>query len=117
MPLFKGVKEQITVRVIVELLTDRNTIEQVKFRATFKKLKAAQCDELAKREMSQDVDMAEIVRENIVGWDGVEDADGEPVAFDDEAVNDILEYVEYRSALYEAFSRGQFSRKATNSKN
>lgn len=84
--------------VSVELPVDGGRTEKASFDAEFKRLTQSRIEEirgLIERDEIRDVDL---VREVLVGWSGVVDADG-PVPFSAQALNQLLDIPTVASSI------------------
>lgn len=117
MAIFKGQKDQITVNVTAEVLTDNNRIMRVPFKATYRQLPASEVEDLAEQEKQGVVTTEGIVRANLLGWSDLRGEDNEPIEFTPENLDTALQIMAYKLALYHSFLRAQYGQKAVNVKN
>ena len=117
MPAFKGKKSEITVHAQAEILNDQNRYTKVPFRCTFRKLPADQVEELRRLEREEGLDPSAAARENLVGWSDLLDEDNNPIEFSQDAVEEAMDLMAYRTAIQNAFIRAQYNVKLVNSKN
>ena len=89
------------------------------FTATFQRIPAAKIQEWMKNLADEDQKPEErydyentVISEVLVGWEGVQDAEGTPVPFSDETRRMLVEIVEVRKAIFEAFFDSGLGKKA-----
>jgi len=107
-------KNQIKTKVVVEVLGDLNQVEKSDFVATFRKLAVSDVRYVVESVKSGDVEENDLIKENLIDWEGVLDYEKNEVSFNAENLNSLLEIVEARKALAAAFWRvqsGEIARK------
>ena len=132
---FKGVKDEIRVPVTAEILHERKT-EKVKFVAIYKREKhehnqemVQQLEERARIQQEirkgaldpDDVELpglsdTELLLEYMVGW-VLKDVNNDEIEFSDEALVEIMEFVEYREALVKGWWDSVLGKRVLTAKN
>lgn len=74
--------------------------QQFEFTAHFRAFTKDDLDRLAAGEING----ADTIRAHLVGWEGVQDADGQPLAFTDESVSAALSDIDVLRGLMEALA-------------
>jgi len=109
--MFKlSVSPSYTARVTVDLPGGGSA----SFDAKFRRLSQTDLDAMMKRVQSEDIDDEAIVDAVLLGWDGVEDADGTPLPFTEENKARVLDVVPVRGTVVRAFFESLAKAKAKN---
>lgn len=93
-------KDTIKWPVQVNIPKDGGGFATHEFSAEFKLQEQSKMDLLIERLKNDDVD---ILRELVVGWSGVSDAEGNVVTYTDEARDQLIDIPYVRSALLKAY--------------
>jgi hypothetical protein len=88
--------------VTVQIPTDGGRYTKATFTAEFRAMSQKEIDELVLAGRDGDRD-ADLCRELLVGWSGVQDEDGSEIAFSDEAKDRLLNITYVRHGLLDAF--------------
>lgn len=99
-------------KVTVLIPGDFGKTQRCEFTVQFKRLKASEyretlvrLGEAARRAEVTDVDAA-LLSEVVLGWDGLLDADDQPVSFSPDALGELLDIGCYRHAIFDRFIEG-----------
>lgn len=99
-------KDTFTWPITVEIPADGGKFEKHVFTAEFRRLPRSEIDVLM-RDVGESNDperaTANIVDQILLGWNGVVDADGQPVPFSDEARNQVLDIHPVRNCVFQAW--------------
>lgn len=98
-------KDTYTWPVTVEIPTDGGKFEKHGFTAEFRRLPRSEIEALlrAVTESHDPQREADIVDQILLGWNGIVDADGQPVSFSDEARNQVLDIHPVRNCVFQAW--------------
>lgn len=100
--------------VTISVPQSGGTVQKHKIEAEFDLLTQSRLQEVMAADRNDDGDAA-LLREVLLGWDGVADEAGQPVEFSDEARNDLVDIPYVRAALirgyFEAASGNAAARK------
>ncbi|MCU7917067.1 MAG: hypothetical protein KZQ95_01760 [Candidatus Thiodiazotropha sp. (ex Epidulcina cf. delphinae)] len=115
--VFKGIKDQITLKVEAEFMDDYGKIDNDEIELTFKKIN--NIDEV--RKLFADIesgerDELETVKEHLVSWK-IEYDDGTPVELNEETLSEIWGLLAYRNAIVQGFAKVQLGYNALAAKN
>ena len=91
--------------VSLPMLNAEGVLENHQFDARFRRLDTAQVDALMQEGEAGNLKDEPTVRGHMVGWRGVQDADGTEIPFSDDALNKLLAINGARAALARAFLR------------
>lgn len=86
--------------------------QKFEFTAHFRAFSRSELDRIG----SGEVTGVDALREHLIGWEGVQDAHGQPLAFSAQSLEDALEDVDVLRALIEAFSDAAVGAERKNSK-
>lgn len=89
--------------VPVEMVDESGKMLTGEFTAIFKRLKQSEIDGLIKPDGQQTLSDGDFIRKVLVGWDGVTGADGNPLPFNDTAVELFLDTHPYRQMTIRAW--------------
>lgn len=89
--------------VAVELLDADGKPAKAEFKIDFARLKQSEIDDLLKKSRDGDIDDNAVSHRVVKGWDGVQDADGQPLAFNAENLDALLDVVPVRPAVITAW--------------
>lgn len=96
-------KNEIKTKVVVEQLSDMGKTIKTDFVAVVKKLPASSVRELTEQLKNGELTENEVIKTNIIDWQGVLDADDNEVMFSSDMLDQLLDIVEVRKALSLAF--------------
>lgn len=99
MSILKGVKDRIDVKVTAEVNSDNGRTIKVPFVITAKK---PQFDE--RRDVVTTIDEGnmkdeDLVSQYLLGWHGLQGADGSEIPYNEETLAEVMAATEYRKAL------------------
>jgi hypothetical protein len=117
MSFLKGIKDTIEVRceAIIEQGLERPV--KVPFIAKYKKLKVDEAKELLDKAKNEEIRDEDIMNETLLGWRNMPGPDGNDVEFCEEALEEAMQHLGYRTALTDGFLEAQFGRKGALGKN
>jgi len=107
-------KNEIKTTVVVEQLGDMGKTIKTDFVAVVKKLPASQVRELTEQLKAGETTEHDVFKQNVIGWQGVLDADDNEVICSPDTLDALLDIVEVRKALSQAFwqvQSGEVARK------
>lgn len=110
-------KDERRVRCEARSLTDKGNYKKTYFYATFEVPSQEERKVLATAADNKELDMSAPLREYLTGWDQVLDGDGEPLEFNDENLELVLDNIEAFDALRRAFGELIFNREDLRGKN
>lgn len=117
MKALKGIKDQITLTIDVEMMGDYGKIEKLPLELTFKKINDIdEAKEMFSQFESGDRDELKAMSEHLVSWDLAYD-DDTPVVLSDETLAEVWQVAPYRNALVKSFIQVQLGYQALQSKN
>jgi len=120
MGILKGNAETITVGIVAKItdVTIPGNSFLLKFTAEFKRRDYDDAQKLIAQinDPQSDVSEAQVIRDDLLGWSGLE-GDGGPVEFTPENVAICIQHPEYRLALFNGWGSAQLRRLLANSKN
>lgn len=96
--------------VKVQVPTDGRHVEQP-FTARFKQVDRSRFVDLNNGDAEEETNL---LREVLIGWDGIGDENGEPIPFSEQTRDQLLEIPYVRTAIVEAFFEGIAGRKRKN---
>lgn len=99
MALLKGVKDRIDVKVTAEVMGDMGRKIKVPFVVTLKKPTQSEARAIGLAAKDETLDMESTIREWLYGWSGLQGPGGEDVPFSEEALQEMLDSIEYTAAL------------------
>jgi len=99
MALLKGVKDRIDVKVTANVDGDMGRTIKVPFVITAKKPPQSERKQALKLMSGGDMDDEAIIREYLLGWHGLQGADGSDVPYSEESLQAIIEAPEYLRAV------------------
>lgn len=122
MSVLKGVKDTIEVPITAEVEGDNGRVITVKFKATYRKLRVEEGQEVLRRfELPPDDDDAltdeEAMEKYLIGWRELRGEDGQEIEFAPDVLADAMQVREYRVALVRGFLEALLGREAVQRKN
>ena len=100
MRMLKGVREEIRLNVEASIDRDLNQRpEVIRFIAIYRKKPHSERQATYAAMRDETITDYEVLNDYLVGWEKLEDADGEEVPFNEDELRDVLEFTEYRTAL------------------
>jgi len=117
MSIFKGAKNQISVKVTAELMQDYGKRLKVPFVVVYRKLSASEAKAVIDQLKADEIGDVEVVTDNLIEWRDMPGPDGETVDFTPDALTEALEIDGYRLALVDGFMQVQFGRGVVRQKN
>jgi len=96
-------KDHFTYPVKVEIVADGGKRHSYGFDATFRRLSREEFLTVTKRAQAAELDDAELIRDVLLGWKGIEDEKGEPLPYSEEAREALLDVWPVLPALVNAF--------------
>lgn len=98
-------KSVIKTKVVVQELGDFDEVKELDFIAHFKKLPADEFQEALKQAKDRELSDSDLLKQNVVGWEGVSDAEGNVVEFSKKSLAQLIGWTEARNAMGQAFTR------------
>lgn len=101
--MFKIAKDRrVTWPVTIPVPQSGGSVQKHKIEAEFDILGQSRLEEVMQEDRNADQDAA-LLREVLVGWDGVAGENGEPMPFSAAALNDLVDIPYVRAALIRAY--------------
>lgn len=110
--LLKGAKSEIDVKVTAEVEIDNGKTMRVPFVCRYRKLPVNEARDLLERVASEGIGDEDLMRDHLVDWKGLEDADGDTVEFNADNLETVMQVREYRQAIVGGFMQVLMGRKA-----
>lgn len=114
--LLKGSKDTIQVRCKAMISMGLGKQQPVPFIATFKRLSPKETKEVLRAAAEEDKSDADIVREYLITIDDLKGIEDEPVEFNEDVLEEMLEHREYSQALTKGFMEVQLGKELANLK-
>ena len=114
---FKGVKDQLRVKVKARIPLDEGKFQTVPFVCIYKVPDVPTARQLTKDAQDGAINDQEVVDEYLVGWDKLLDENDDPIEFSPENVNDAMDLAPYARAIVGGFLELLFGREALKRKN
>jgi hypothetical protein len=96
-------KPSYSVLVNVELPGDKGKSKTVQFTALFKRLSQTEIESIHERANEGELKDTELIDEVLIGWDGVQDSDGNALDFNDDNLATLLDIFPVRPTIVKAF--------------
>ncbi|KAA9133456.1 hypothetical protein F3N42_03645 [Marinihelvus fidelis] len=114
---FKGARDTVSVKVTAKLPQDLGKTMSVPFHCKFKVPDRPTAQQITKDAAAGKLTDDEIIREYLVGWDRLLDADEQPVEFSTENLDELLTIGPYQAAIVNGFLELLYGREALRQKN
>lgn len=102
--MLKGARGTVRIMISAEFAADLdNDAVTVQFPVIYRKPKAQEAADVLAKARKNEITDSEIAHMYVQGWDQVTRADGTPVAFSAEALDELLDTIEYRRAIAGGF--------------
>jgi hypothetical protein len=102
--------DSYTWPVSLEIPIDGGKYERSTFKGKFKRITQSRAREMATSVGDGDTTEVDVCREVLIGWEGITDDQGEPEAFSQSKLNQLLEIPLVANAIGEAFFESMFGR-------
>lgn len=108
-----------TIKKTIEVKVpgDHDKTTKADFEATFRRLGLAEAKDLIKKSQDGLISDEDILRENVVDFKGIKDAEGNPVAFSLDLLNQLIDEAYIRSPLIAGFMDVNFNLEKFRTKN
>lgn len=97
--VLKGIKEEIWVKVRAEVRQDKGAVIHVPFQIKCKKPLRDEQKRVSQAIDQQEMDDEQLVREYVLEWKDLKDANDDEIMFSDENLEVLLQAPEYLAAL------------------
>jgi hypothetical protein len=102
--MFKvAVSETYITPVAVDIVGDNNKSKTHVFKARFKRLKQSELESLSERLAAKELTDSALIDEVMVGWQDVADAEGNPLEFNPDNLEALLEIYPTRPTIVRTF--------------
>ena len=95
--------ESYTWPVTIEIPVDDGKYERSKFKGKFKRISQSRVREMGELIGTDELTDVDVCKEVLIGWEGIEDADGEPETFSQSKLSQILDVPLVATAIATAF--------------
>jgi hypothetical protein len=112
MGIFKGVKDQIEIKVVANIDADNGRTIKVPFVITSRKPDWDERKSALKRIDDGDMLDEELVADFLKGWHSLEVADGNQVEYNEENLAELMSWTEYRQALVSGIMKAILGKEA-----
>lgn len=112
MILLKGVKDSIDIKVTANIDTDNGRTLKVPFIITAKKPTTKEQRDIGNALRDDRMTDDQLIAEFLMGWKGLQGADGNDVPFNDETLEMVLDAPEYRAAIQRGIKEALLGKEA-----
>jgi hypothetical protein len=89
--------------VTLEIRDEKGRVKREQFTARFKRLPQTELDELMSQARDQQISDAELASKVLSGWEGIADADGNPIPYNDVMRESVLDVFPVRPSVIAAW--------------
>jgi hypothetical protein len=106
--ILKGIKNEITLKATARVMGDMGKEDPVDFKLTFKRIHdPKKVMQLFNRAASGEIEDLDVMRDYLIGWEGIEFDDGAPVECNEENLELVMSVREYKDAIVNGFTQVQ----------